>query len=208
MVAERFPDAADRLTRFAELLATDGVVRGLIGPREVPRLWERHLLNCAVVEELLEPYSSVADVGSGAGLPGLVLAIVRPDLRITLVEPMLRRCAFLDEAVAGLGLTNTEVVRARAEDLPRGTRFDVVTSRAVAPLTKLAAWCAPLLGLDGVMLAFKGSTAEDELTQAVGALKRLGLDSGRIHRVGAEMVDPPATVVELRRSATDGRRKR
>src|SRR3954449_533182 len=127
--------------RYAELLATDGVVRGLIGPREAPRLWERHLLNCAVVAEMIPYGASVLDVGSGAGLPGIVLAVARPDLSVTLVEPLARRTTFLTEAVDTLGLgTTVTVVRARAEEaLRNGTpTADVVTARAVAPLDRLA----------------------------------------------------------------------
>jgi 16S rRNA (guanine527-N7)-methyltransferase len=195
-LATWFPGAAERLVAYAEILATDGVVRGLIGPREVPRLWERHLLNCAVVEELIPAGSSVGDVGSGAGLPGLVLAIVRPDLHVSLIEASLRRSTFLSEAVEKLGLTNVTVVRARAEELPKTTRLDVVVSRAVAPLPKLAAWCAPLLASDGRMLALKGDTAEQELIDAAAVLKKLKMRDGRVVRVGAEFVSPPTTVLE------------
>ncbi len=135
--------------RYAELLATEGVVRGLIGPREAPRLWERHLLNCAVLAELLPEGATVCDIGSGAGLPGLVVAIARPDLRVTLVEPLLRRTTFLDEVVDELGLAGSvEVVRGRAEELHGARTFDVVTSRAVAPLERLLAWSMPLVGAD------------------------------------------------------------
>ena len=123
---------------YCRLLATDGVVRGLIGPREAPRLWERHLVNCALLAEAIEPEADVCDIGSGAGLPGLVLAIARPDLSVTLVEPLLRRTTFLDEVVAQLDLSNVEVVRARAEELHGQREFSVVTSRAVAPLDRLA----------------------------------------------------------------------
>src|SRR5687768_5835947 len=151
--SERLPLAQ----RYADLLATDGVVRGLIGPREAPRLWERHLLNCAVLEELIPEGASVCDIGSGAGLPGLVLAIARPDLRITLVEPLLRRTRFLDEAVEELGLQGqVEVVRGRAEELAGTRTFDVVTARAVAPLERLARWCLPLVGPGGELVAIEG----------------------------------------------------
>ena len=139
--------------QYAELLASAGVIRGLIGPRETPRLWERHLLNCAVLGELIPTDSTVCDIGSGAGLPGLVLAIARPDLTVTLVEPLLRRTTFLDEAVQELGLDQVEVIRARAEELHGRRRFDVVTSRAVAPLPKLARWSLPLTRPGGVVVA-------------------------------------------------------
>src|SRR5690349_12658888 len=141
MFGDRLPLAVS----YAELLCTDGVVRGLIGPREAPRIWERHMLNCAVVADLIPTGASVVDVGSGAGLPGMVLAVVRPDLAVTLIEPLARRTAFLTEAVAALGLDRTTVVRARAEEcVGKLPGADVVTARAVAPLDRLAGWCLPL----------------------------------------------------------------
>ncbi len=161
-----FSDALPLAERFAHLLATDGVVRGLIGPREVPRLWERHLVNCALLGLGVPRGVTVADVGSGAGLPGLVLAIGRPDLRVTLVEPLLRRTTFLTEAVEQLALANVEVVRDRAEALHGHRSFDVVTSRAVAPLDRLARWCLPLVVPGGRMLAMKGSSAADEVARS------------------------------------------
>ncbi|WDV32203.1 16S rRNA (guanine(527)-N(7))-methyltransferase RsmG [Streptomyces sp. AD16] len=151
---ERFPDAV----RYAELLADAGVRRGLIGPREVPRLWERHLLNCAVLSEAIDEGVSVCDVGSGAGLPGIPLALVRPDLNITLLEPLLRRTTFLTEVVELLGLDHVTVVRGRAEEvLGKLPPVHVVTARAVAPLERLAGWGVPLLRPYGEMLALKGT---------------------------------------------------
>src|SRR4051794_3351160 len=139
-----FGDHLPLAEHYAQLLATDGVVRGLIGPREAPRLWDRHLLNCAVLSELIDTDAYVVDVGSGAGLPGIVLAIARPDLLVTLVEPLARRCDFLVEAVEALALEErVEVVRARAEEYT-GPLADIVTARAVAPLDRLAGWCLPL----------------------------------------------------------------
>ena len=164
-----FSDALPLAERFAHLLATDGVVRGLIGPREVPRLWERHLVNCALLGLGVPRGVTVADVGSGAGLPGLVLAIGRPDLRVTLVEPLLRRTTFLTEAVEQLALANVEVVRDRAEALHGHRSFDVVTSRAVAPLDRLARWCLPLVAPGGRMLAMKGSSAADEVARSAAS---------------------------------------
>src|SRR3954471_2004435 len=146
----------------AELRATDGVVRGLIGPREAPRMWERHLLNCGVMSEIIPAGASVVDVGSGAGLPGIVRGVARPDLPITLVEPLARRTAFLSEAVTLLGLEATvTVVRGRAEDVVDGppAGADVVTARAVASLDRLAGWCLPLARTGGRLLALKGSSA-------------------------------------------------
>lgn len=167
--AERLPLAE----QFADLLATAGVERGLIGPREAPRLWDRHLLNCAMLAEAVPPGVSVADLGSGAGLPGVVLAIARPDLRVTLVEPLERRTVFLHEVVDLLGLEQVEVVRGRAEVLHGERVFDVVTSRALAPLDRLLTWSMPLVAPDGVLLAMKGRSLEDEIQAAASTLRRL-----------------------------------
>lgn len=183
---------------YVELLATEAIVRGLIGPREVPRLWERHLLNCALVTDLVPEAASVGDVGSGAGLPGIVMAIRRPDLEITLVEPLLRRTVFLELAVERLGLAQVSVVRARAEDVEAGS-FEVVTSRAVAPLDRLVGWSAPLIAPGGRMLAMKGASAEDEIASSRTPWERRGLSRPRVHRLGEGLVDPQVTVVEVRR---------
>lgn len=186
---------------YARLLASDGVTRGLIGPREVPRLWERHLLNCAVVSELIEPDADVLDIGSGAGLPGLALAIARPDLYVTLVEPMSRRTGFLTEAIEALELDNVEVLRARAEEVePRG-KADVVTSRAVAPLGKLVGWCLPLTRPGGSVLAIKGASAAGELTKYGSRLRKLGAIDADVLRCGTELLDTPTTVVSLKRAS-------
>jgi 16S rRNA (guanine527-N7)-methyltransferase len=160
--------------RYADLLATEGTLRGLIGPREVPRLWERHLLNCALLADAIPEGATVCDVGSGAGLPGVVLAIRRPDLTVTLVEPLLRRTTFLEEVVDGLGLTNVEVLRARADALHGAQTFAVVTSRAVAPLDRLLEWSMPLVAADGILLAMKGSSAGSEIEAAHSVLTALG----------------------------------
>jgi 16S rRNA (guanine527-N7)-methyltransferase len=148
---------------YAHLLAAAGTERGLIGPREVPRLWERHLLNCAVVADLVPQGARVADVGSGAGLPGIAMALRRPDLDVTLIEPLLRRVKFLEEAVTTLGLDRVTVVRSRAEDLAGELAFDVVTARAVAPLAKLLSWTLPLLSPGGTVLAMKGQSVHEEI---------------------------------------------
>lgn len=160
------------LERYAGLLATDGVVRGLIGPREVPRLWERHLVNCALVAPLLPESATVADLGSGAGLPGLVLAIARPDLRVTLVEPMARRVVFLEEVRAELGLEEVQIVRTRAEQWADPPTFDAVTARALAPMSRLLEWSMPLVGPTGCLLAMKGQSAADEIVAAQAELRR------------------------------------
>ena len=166
------PGRLTLLERYAGLLATEGVTRGLIGPREVPRLWDRHLLNCGLLAPLIPDGVTVADLGSGAGLPGVVLAIARPDLTVTLVEPMARRVGFLAEVRAELELSNVEVIRARAEQWSRAERFDVVTTRALAALPKLLAWCLPLVAEHGELLAMKGSSAQDEIVAAAAELRR------------------------------------
>ncbi len=179
--------------QYAQILATDGVVKGLIGPREVPRIWDRHIMNSAVVVTRVHQGATVADVGTGAGLPGLVWAIARPDLQVTLIEPLLRRTTFLDDTVAALGLTNVEVVRSRAEDV--SARFDVVTARAVAALDKLGRWCMPLVSPGGVMLAMKGRSAADEVEVATATLHRLGATS--IVVTTYDNRDVPTTIVEI-----------
>jgi 16S rRNA (guanine527-N7)-methyltransferase len=192
-----FSHALPTAEAYAHRLATDGVVRGLIGPRETPRLWERHILNCAVVAEAVPQGAQVCDIGSGAGLPGIPIALARPDLRVTLVEPLLRRTTFLEEVVADLGLENVEVVRGRAEEL-HGTRtFDVVTSRAVAPLPKLLRWSVPLTRPGGLVLAMKGSTAAEEVAGASKELRRLGAVRAEVVEVGAGVVSPTTVLVRV-----------
>jgi 16S rRNA (guanine527-N7)-methyltransferase len=183
--------------QFAHLLATEGVTRGLVGPREGPRVWDRHLLNCAVLTSLLPQESDVCDIGSGAGLPGLVLAIRRPDLRVTLVEPLLRRTAFLDEVVDRLQLANVEVVRARAEELHGHREFSVVTSRAVAPLPRLLDWSMPLVRQGGALLAMKGSSAAAEVSTATAELERWGAGAVEVVSIGADVINPPTTVIRI-----------
>ena len=197
--AEVFGERLALAGRYAELLGTEGVVRGLIGPRETPRLWERHLVNCGVMAQIIPFGASVADVGSGAGLPGIVLAVARPDLVITLVEPLARRTAFLTEAVTELGLdSNVTVVRGRAEEvaghLPGA---DIVTARAVASLDKLAGWCLPLARTGGRLLALKGASAAEEIAAHAAAIARLGGGQPEIRLCGAGLIEPPATVVDV-----------
>jgi 16S rRNA (guanine527-N7)-methyltransferase len=163
-----------RAERYAEWLTGAGVERGLVGPRESPRIWERHLLNCAAVEPLLPPTGSICDLGSGAGLPGVVLALLRPGQPLVLLEPLLRRAAFLEEVVDDLELDHVTVVRARAEDYARSAPdHDAVVARAVAPLTRLLGWAFPLLRPGGELLALKGERADAELAEARTTLKRL-----------------------------------
>lgn len=192
-----FGRAARQAERYAQLLAGVGVERGLIGPNEVPRLWERHLVNSAVVAELVPPGCSLVDLGSGAGLPGIVLAMLLPDSEVVLLEPMLRRATFLGECVAELGLGNTRVVRARGEQMAGKLAMDVVTARAVAPLDRLAALAVGLLRPGGIVLAVKGAKASVEVREAKTALDRLGLRDAEVLVVGSGRVDPAATVVRL-----------
>lgn len=199
--------------RYAELLAGAGTQRGLLGPREVPRLWERHLLNCAVVQEAVPPGVSVADVGSGAGLPGIVIALLRADVSMTLVEPLLRRSRFLDEVVSDLGLGNVKVVRARAEELHGELTVDVAIARAVAPLDKLARWCLPLLRPGGTLLALKGESAADELARTRAAVVRAGAGEVSLKEYGRGIVEPATRVVVVERGGDigqsgSGRRRR
>ena len=200
-----FGDRLADVVRYAELLADAGVRRGLIGPREVPRLWERHLLNCAVLSEVIDREVSVCDVGSGAGLPGIPLALARPDLEITLLEPLLRRTTFLEVVVKLLGLPNVAVVRGRAEEvLGNLPPVDVVTARAVAPVERLAGWGLPLLRPHGEMAVLKGDTATDELKAARAALARLGAVDAKVVQVGAGIVEPLSTVVRVRVGESPG----
>jgi 16S rRNA (guanine527-N7)-methyltransferase len=191
-----FGPALDSARAFAGMLATRGVERGLIGPHEVPRLWDRHLLNCAVVADLIDSKCrTLADIGSGAGLPGLVLAMMRPDLSVTLLEPMERRCRFLSECIAELGLANTSVLRGRAEETV--LRADVATARAVAPLDRLAEMAVRVVRPGGMVLAIKGRTAADELRKARPVLRRIGARGAEVVRVGEGKVDPATTVVRF-----------
>lgn len=194
-----FGDQLPKVDKYVDLLATTGIEWGLIGPRELPRLWTRHVLNCAPVAELITEGETVADLGSGAGLPGLIIALRRPELKVTLIEPLARRVEWLGETVSSLGLTNVSVVRARAEELVDREIFGVVTSRAVKALPGLATWTAPLVSPGGRMLAIKGESAEAELAGAERMLKRVGLGHGRVHVLGMDSQETPTRVIELER---------
>ena len=205
-----FGDRLALAERYAELLATEGVERGLIGPRETERIWERHILNCAAVGELIPPGVRVADIGSGAGLPGIPLAIARPDLEITLIEPMLRRTTFLQDVIDGLCLQSVTVLRHRAEEriVLDHSDFDYATSRAVASLDKLSRWTIPLLKANGTMLALKGDRAQTEVVEHAALMASLGVADVKVMRCGVEYLDPPATVVVAQRSGERAQRKR
>jgi 16S rRNA (guanine527-N7)-methyltransferase len=208
---DRYPSAE----RYAALLAGPGVTRGVIGPRETDRLWDRHILNSAVLGELVPDGAAVLDVGSGAGLPGIPLALARPDLSVTLLEPMARRVGWLNEVVAELGLP-IQVHRGRVED--SGIRaelgvWEVVTARAVAPLGRLADWCMPLVAAGGRLLAVKGATAGEEIARDTDAVQSAGGDSMELVQCGAAVLRSPTTVVVVRRRAervarTAGARRR
>lgn len=205
-----FGERLPLVLRYAELLRDTGVTHGLIGPRETDRLWTRHLLNCAVVAELIGSGSRVLDIGSGAGLPGIPLALARPDLEIVLLEPMARRVAWLEHAVETLGLP-TAVVRGRAEDagIRRSWRgADVVTARAVAPLHRLAGWALPFLRPGGTLLAMKGESAAVEVLRDAELVGRCGGAMPRVVQCGGQHVDPPTTVVVVERTTTQKRRGR
>lgn len=186
--------------RYVHSLAGDGVVRGLIGPRESGRLWSRHVLNSAVVGTLLAAGSTVLDIGSGAGLPGIPLAIARPDCSLVLVEPLERRVVYLRQVIANLELVNCRVVRGRADEvIDECGGADYVTSRAVAPLAKLASWSSPLLRVGGELLALKGSSAADEIRRDMAEVAATRLVDLEVVSVGAGVVDPETQVIRGRR---------
>ncbi|APT91574.1 16S rRNA methyltransferase [Corynebacterium sphenisci DSM 44792] len=198
-----FGDQLGLAVEYHRWLAEEATTRGLIGPREVPKLWDRHILNSVLLAEVIEEGATVADIGSGAGLPGIPLAIARPDLRVTLIEPLLRRTTFLEEVVAALGLDNVRVLRGRAEDKAvraEAGRFDVVTSRAVAPLAKLAAWSLPLVRPGGVMAALKGSSAAEEVARDIAAIRKAKGREPEVIELGAGISATPTFLVRVQRT--------
>jgi 16S rRNA (guanine527-N7)-methyltransferase len=202
VAARIFGDRLELAQRYASILAGAGVERGLLGPREAPRLWDRHLLNCAVVGDVLDPGERVLDVGSGAGLPGIVLAVARPDLDVTLLEPLARRSTFLTEVVEALELSQVSVVRGRAEDFSR--QFPVVTARAVAPLDRLARWCLPLVEPTGRLIALKGASADTELAEHRAAIQKLGGRDMTVSSCGDGVLEQPTTLVTVVRGKPGG----
>lgn len=213
---------ADRVAlaaRYADVLSSEGVVRGLIGPREAPRIWDRHVLNSVLMAPALPEGGRVADVGSGAGLPGLVLAIARPDVQMTLIEPLLRRTTFLEEVAAELDLENVTVARGRAEMFHGKQSFDLVTARAVSALDNLIAWCMPLVGVDGALAVMKGSSADKEITDAETTLAAWGCappdlieyddpDAGSVRLVRVTWAGQPRVSLRPSRGGPGGAQRR
>jgi 16S rRNA (guanine527-N7)-methyltransferase len=191
-----FGERIDLARGYAAALVRDSDLLGLLGPREMPRLWSRHILNSAVVAELVAPGKTVCDIGSGAGLPGIPMAIVLPDTRFTLIEPMERRSDWLISVVEELGLTNVEVLRARAEEV--GEAFDIATARAVSALPKLLRLCVPLVRHGGEILALKGSKAAEEIEDAKRIQKKMGISSFEIVHAGAGLLTEPTLVVRTK----------
>jgi 16S rRNA (guanine527-N7)-methyltransferase len=191
-----FGDRIDLARSYAAALVRDSDLLGLLGPREMPRLWSRHILNSAVVAELVPPGKTVCDIGSGAGLPGIPMAIVLPDTLFTLIEPMERRSDWLISVIDELGLKNVDVIRARAEEV--GEVFDIATARAVSALPKLLRMCIPLVRHGGEILALKGSKAAEEIEEAKRIQKKLGVESFKIEFAGARLLSEPTLVVRTK----------
>lgn len=202
--ARVFGDSAPKVEAFASLLAAEGELRGLIGPRELPRLWTRHLLNSSAVAPFVPTGVRFADVGSGAGFPGVVVAIMRDDLDVHLVEPMDRRTTWLEYVAAELSLSNVTVVRARAEELHGSASFDAVSARAVAALKKLVPWTAPLIAPGGRLVALKGERAALEVDEAAKMLRKHKLGNATVHEVLVEGTDEPTRVVTAEKVAQAG----
>jgi 16S rRNA (guanine527-N7)-methyltransferase len=195
LVRELFGEAEPIISQYVDILISKGIHRGLLGPREANRIWDRHILNSAAVADLIGAGSSVVDVGSGAGLPGIPLAILRPDLRMTLLEPLLRRSSFLLEAISDLGLAErVSVVRARAED--HFVRYDVVVARAVAPLDRLIGWCNPLRESGGILLALKGRNAAVERERAQPVLRQQRLNA-EVLTISLDQGVEPVSVIRV-----------
>lgn len=198
-LAEVFDTSADQMRYYADLLSHEGLEQGLLGPREAGRIWSRHILNCWVLSEFLPEGVQVADVGSGAGLPGLVLAIGRPDLSLTLIESMARRCEWLQFCVEELGLDNVQIRNARAEDFRGKQAFPYLTARAVGNLSTLLEWTAPLVKKHGTMLFLKGASVDAEIGKAkanyVFAKQKVSLPE--VLTVATPLTEEPTRVVRL-----------
>lgn len=193
-VAEKiFGERVKIADQYANLLVRDGEKLGLIGPQEYPRLWTRHIINSALIAPLLS--GTVGDVGSGAGLPGIPLAIARPELQFTLIEPMERRSDWLTQTIADLGLNNVTVIRARAEEIADQNVFHIVTARAVAAFSKLIPWTVPLVEYGGELVLLKGKNAEAEVTKAAKLIRKFHLEDVRVELVGAALDTEPTHVI-------------
>lgn len=185
--------------RYVRHLCTTGIEHGLLGPREVPRMWARHVLNCAALAPELPSGGTVADVGSGAGLPGIALAIARTDVDFVLIEPMERRIEWLSEVVKDLGLENVQLIRARAEEVTDEVMADVVTARAVSALKKLLPLTVPLLSDEGELWLLKGRSAQDEVEAAAKAIEKHRLQTPEVKLLGEGLLEEPTTVVRCQR---------
>lgn len=192
-----YGEHTDLAERFVEHLVTTGIEWGLLGPREIPKMWDRHVLNCAVVHELLPKGAVVADVGSGAGLPGIALAIARPDVQFILIEPLERRVDWLDMVVTDLGLGNVDIIRARSEQVFETVDVDVVTARAVSAMKSLVPITVPLLHGEGQLLAIKGKSAANEIEKAHKVLRKFKTQDSEVVTVGDELLEVPTTVARL-----------
>lgn len=192
-----YGERAELADRFVEHLVTTGIEWGLLGPREIPKMWDRHVLNCAVVEELIPKGAVVADVGSGAGLPGLALAIARPDVQFVLIEPLERRVDWLDMVIEDLGLENIDVIRARSEQVFDSVDVDIVTARAVSAMKSLVPMTVPLLHGQGELLAIKGRSAANEIEKADKVLRKFKTVQSEVLSVGDELLEVPTTVARL-----------
>lgn len=192
-------EGRERLEKFAEMLLAEGELRGLIGPREVGRLWSRHIVNSFAVVPFMPEAGTVADLGSGAGFPGIVVAVVRPDLDVVLIEPMERRCEWLSDVVGELGLENVTIRMARAEELHGEFTAKVVTARAVAALDKLARWAMPLVAPGGQLVALKGERARDEVEKAQKVLRKFKAKSAEVHDVTSALDGDTTRVVVVSR---------
>lgn len=197
---ELFGLSFSAMNHFAQMLVDEGETRGLIGPRELPRLWSRHLVNSAAIVDFIPQRAQMLDVGSGAGFPGIVAAIMRPDVDVHLVEPMLRRIEWLDDVIVELGLDNVTLHHKRAEELHGQGKADVVTSRAVANLRKLVPITLPLVRSGGSLLALKGRKAAEEISDAQKLFKKFGVVRSQVHEVPSVMEEESTMVVELIRA--------
>ena len=196
---EHFGSAWDQLNQFADMIVREGEKRGLVGPRELDRLWTRHILNSSAVLDFVPEAGSVIDVGSGAGFPGLVVAICRPKCSVTLVDSMERRCTWLEDAVDELGLQNTQILHGRSENLIGHVSADIVTARAVARLRKLLGWTMPLLSSGGSLLALKGVSVDEEIDEAIPELRRYKAAFADVHAVTPFGTHEETQVLEVRK---------